>query len=135
MTKKLKIAARLLRETIAPLGVEERRKVFSELLKMVVETERVEAPIARANRQGNPLECPYGIFKSRADATRYIEANYLNEFLKKYPNFKVMTYTDRISKIKDNNVNRHYIYHAIYAMCTDKNYTDWNFLEAKIKID
>lgn len=129
---KLKIIAKMLKEVLSPLSANERRNIFDQLLTLIVSTEFKDVH-RRANRQGNPLECPYGIFRSRADCTRHIEANHLDEFLKKYDGFKTPAYTERISQIKDNNKNRHYIYWAIYSMCIDKKYPDWNFLEVKDK--
>jgi hypothetical protein len=90
------------------------------------------APIKRANRNGNPLECPYGIFKSRADATRFILENHKEEFLEKFKGFKVPEFTNRLHRV-NNSPEQHYIYWSIVTMCRSAKYPAWNFLEIKLK--
>jgi hypothetical protein len=131
---KLKLVVKSLTEILAPLTPIERKDIINNLLTLVVSAEYKDAK-KRPNRQGNPLECPFGIFRSRADCTRYIESHHCAEFLKKYPGFKTTAYTERVAQIKDNSPERHYIYWAIYTMCVSSNYPEWNFLEVKDKID
>ena len=134
MTQKLKIAARLVRESIAPLDAAGRQKMLKEFLAMIASTEHIEMPVQRPNRHGNPVDCPYGIFRSRAECTRFILEHHKTEFLEKYKGFKVAAYSTRVAAIPGNSPEQHYIHWCIAKMCNDFNYSEWTYLVNKIKI-
>jgi len=133
MSSKLKMAAKLFRESMISMSEKERYEVLNEFLDMVRFPKDVNLPPKRSNREGTPVECPYGIFVSHAAAARFIYENHKTEYLKKYTGFKIPPYSKRSEAMDGNTPELHYIYHSLKKMCRDKNYSDWYILEYKIK--
>lgn len=118
-----------LRNYLKNIPADVRKEAIKELILKAANIEKDLPLPKRPNCKGTPIDCPYGIFRSRTECAAFIYDNHCIEFLEKYKGFKVPLYTKKVATgWKDNTPERHYIYWTVVTLCKSKKYPKWNFL-------